>query len=176
MMMWWWKGRGECGEWEWSNQERINHWFTGRWHFLKTLIIIPSCHCCQPHTSTCRQPCLIRGTHEFTHQTPSCLARRYFSSGRVFYAWWGFEGRQVAPSPIHRNARNAQHLNAPPPKLVYHHHHHSPILYPPTQSLATPHPLTSIPRRAHTGAKPTWNIDLICVQIGATLSAQSFLL
>ena len=124
MIIWWRKGRRECGEWEWSNQGRINHWFTSRWHFLKTLIIIPSCHCCHRHASSCHHPWLIRGTHEFTHQTPPCLAHLNSSCGRVFYAQWGFE---VAPSPIHRNARNAQHLNAPPPKLV---DRHSPLLHP----------------------------------------------
>ena len=145
MMIWWRKGRRECGEWEWSNQARINHWFTGRWHFLKTLIIIPSCHCCHRHASSCHRPWLIRGTHEFTHHHPAFLRDISFEMSVLCQVRIWREASY--PSPIHRNARNAQHLNAPPPKLV---HHHSPILYP-THPKSCNHPLTSIPTRRTPG-------------------------
>ena len=77
----------------------------------------------------------------------------------VFYALRGFEGGRFAPSPIHCNARNAQHLNAPPPKLV---DRHSPPLHPNLPNLQSKLPWTT---PVLSGAKPTWHIDLISVKL-----------
>ena len=69
------------------------------------------------------------------------LNSRSWSGTRwVFYALRGFEGGRFAPSPIHCNARNAQHLNAPPPKLV---DRHSPLLHPGLPNLQTKLPRTT---------------------------------
>ena len=179
MMIWWWEGRCQCVcsrmrmvqsredpsliHRPMTLSEDVDH-NTQLW-LLSRACIKPSSCVLNPWNPSIR-PCSFHLNSYFLfNQSVLCLVR----GGR------GFEGRQVGPSTIHRNACNAQHLNAPPPKLVYHHHHHHhlPISHPTHPNLQPPHPLTPIHPGEQTGPKPTWNIDLICVKIGSTLSAQS---
>ena len=144
------------GEWEWSNQGTIHHRFTTRWHFSEDVIIISPPWLLSQAIIMC---VWLMYTWNRSRWVFHLNSRSWSGTSWVFYALRGFEGGRFAPSPIHCNARNAQHLNAPPPKLV---DRHSPLLHPNLPNLQSKLPWTT---PVLSGAKPTWHIDLISVKL-----------
>ena len=142
------------GEWEWSNQGTIPHRFTTRWHFSEDVIIISPVIIVTSHHHVCAVDIYMESIRVDIPFEFSFLVRHQVSV-LCFERIWG----RFAPSPIHCNARNAQHLNAPPPKLV---HRHSPLLHPGLPNLQTKLPRTT---PVLSGAKPTWHIDLISLKL-----------
>ena len=156
-MIWWCSAERRHVRWRMRmvqsrhNPSQIHHpviLFWRRDHNIPTVIIVTS------HHHVCVVDVYMESRWIFHLNSRSWSGTRW-----VFYALRGFEGGRFAPSPIHCNARNAQHLNAPPPKLV---DRHSPLLHPNLPNLQSKLPWTT---PVLSGAKPTWHIDLISVKL-----------
>ena len=125
-MIWWCSAERRHVRWRMRmvqsrhNPSQIHHPVTLFWrrdHNIPPVIIVTSHH----------HVCVV---DVYMESIKVCISFEFSFLVRhrwVFYALRGFEGGRFAPSPIHCNACNAQHLNAPPPKLV---DRHSPLLHP----------------------------------------------